>query len=348
MPIAVPTELLTELLVELQTEKEITMGLFSRFENTMEDAFEGAASKLFDAPLSPVQIAKKCEKAMRRGAMVGAGKQYAPTLYTVLVNIDDDKRLTGYYPTLAGETETYLSAKAVEFGMMLDGDPLVRFIPDEKLKCGHISVIAETVAAPIVAQLREEELVRYGIAAAPVDRAASTPKKPPLPYVPEDEIDYSINYGKYTFDSRDFEDYRSQAEQDQRDRAIQAAREAEKAPQQAQNQGYTLSLVGGEASDMQRVPIRARVTNITYRRVYDLANTHITLGRGTDNDIVVQDVAASRKHAELICSPQGYWTLGDLGSTNGVQVNGQAISTTPLHDGDVFTIGKTDFRFTLC
>ena len=32
--------------------------------------------------------------------------------------------------------------------------------------------------------------------------------KPPLPYVPEDEIDYSIDYGEYTFDSQDFDDYR--------------------------------------------------------------------------------------------------------------------------------------------
>ncbi|MCQ5071838.1 FhaA domain-containing protein, partial [Adlercreutzia sp. DFI.6.23] len=39
------------------------------------------------APLSPVQIAKKAEKQMRREKMVGAGKQYAPTLYTVLVNV---------------------------------------------------------------------------------------------------------------------------------------------------------------------------------------------------------------------------------------------------------------------
>ena len=59
------------------------MGFFSKFEGRMEDAFEGAADKMFDAPISPVQIAKKAEKMMRREKMVGAGKQYAPTLYTV-------------------------------------------------------------------------------------------------------------------------------------------------------------------------------------------------------------------------------------------------------------------------
>ena len=110
------------------------MGFLSRFEGRMEDTFEGAADKMFDAPISPVQIAKKAEKQMRREKMVGAGKQYAPTLYTVLVNPDDDRRLMGYYPTLAGETETYLTAKASEQGLVMDGQPLVRFIVDDVMK----------------------------------------------------------------------------------------------------------------------------------------------------------------------------------------------------------------------
>ena len=241
------------------------MGFLSRFEGRMEDTFEGAADKMFDAPISPVQIAKKAEKQMRREKMVGAGKQYAPTLYTVLVNPDDDRRLMGYYPTLAGETETYLTAKASEQGLVMDGQPLVRFIVDEDLKHGKFDIIAEAVAAPIIAQLRAEEMHRYGLAAAPApggygapaqpypaprpqapapqqyggynqDYAAPAPAPAPyggydqydpqsqyepapmnvdaygqpqqLPYVPEDEIDRSIDYGEYTFDSRDFDEQR--------------------------------------------------------------------------------------------------------------------------------------------
>lgn len=132
----------------------------------MEDTVEGAAEKMGASPLSPVQIAKKAEKQMRREKMVGAGKQYAPTLYTVLVSQDDDERLFGYYPTLAGQTETYLSAKAAEHGLVMDGQPLVRFIADDGLKRGKFEVIAEMVAAPIVSQLRQEEMERYGIAPA--------------------------------------------------------------------------------------------------------------------------------------------------------------------------------------
>ena len=32
------------------------MGIFSRFEGKMEDSLEGAADRIFDAPISPVQI----------------------------------------------------------------------------------------------------------------------------------------------------------------------------------------------------------------------------------------------------------------------------------------------------
>ena len=39
-----------------------------------------------------MQIVKKAEKQMRREKILSAGREYAPTLYTVLVNGDDDQR----------------------------------------------------------------------------------------------------------------------------------------------------------------------------------------------------------------------------------------------------------------
>ncbi|MEC4272146.1 DUF3662 and FHA domain-containing protein [Adlercreutzia sp. R25] len=193
------------------------MGLLSKFEGKMEDTVEGAADRMGAAPLSPVQIAKKAEKQMRREKMVGAGKQYAPTLYTVLVNADDDRRLLGYYPTLAGETETYLSAKAAEQGLVMDGQPLVRFIVDDDLRHGKFDVIAEMVASPLVEQLRQEEYARYGIgrpqagmprAAAPAPAAgygyqapAAAPAAAPVEeYVEEDYYEDDEPRQAYIYD----------------------------------------------------------------------------------------------------------------------------------------------------
>ena len=61
------------------------MGFFSKFERRVEDGFDEMGDKFFDAPISPVQIAKKAEKQMRREKMVGAGKEYAQTPTTINV-----------------------------------------------------------------------------------------------------------------------------------------------------------------------------------------------------------------------------------------------------------------------
>lgn len=153
------------------------MGILSKFENKMEDGIEGAAGMVGRSGLSPVQITKKAEKQMRREKIVGAGKQYAPTLYTVLVSPQDDAKLSKYYPTLAGETETYLMARARETGYVMDGHPLVRFLADPELKRGKFDVVAEMVAANIIQQLRDDEMRRYGLPTRSQAAGNASPRK---------------------------------------------------------------------------------------------------------------------------------------------------------------------------
>ncbi len=143
------------------------MSIFSKIESRVEDGVEGAASALEKSALTPVQITKKAEKQMKREKVIGAGRQIAPTLYTCLVSQEDDDRLFGYYPTLAGEVETYLQAKGEDLGLSFDCKPLVRFVPDPELRKGKFDVIAELVAPPTVNELRAQENERYGIAPAP-------------------------------------------------------------------------------------------------------------------------------------------------------------------------------------
>ena len=79
---------------------------------------------------------------------------------------------------------------------------------------------------------------------------------------------------------------------------------------------------------------------------YDLpaAGVEGVLGRGEDSHIVIDDGRASRSHALIRPSPQG-WILEDLGSTNGTRVNGFRTTAQILSDGDLVTIGATQFRF---
>ncbi|UQE76747.1 ATP-binding cassette domain-containing protein [Gordonia sp. PP30] len=67
-----------------------------------------------------------------------------------------------------------------------------------------------------------------------------------------------------------------------------------------------------------------------------------SIGRTPENDIVVSDVLASRRHARLTANGQGL-LIEDLGSVNGTFVNGQRIRRQPLREGDVVTIGNSDF-----
>lgn len=69
------------------------------------------------------------------------------------------------------------------------------------------------------------------------------------------------------------------------------------------------------------------------------------LGRDAGNDVVIEDDAASARHA-LIELSDGTWWIEDQGSTNGTGVNGTRIGRRErLRDGDVVDIGRVAMRF---
>jgi hypothetical protein len=69
------------------------------------------------------------------------------------------------------------------------------------------------------------------------------------------------------------------------------------------------------------------------------------LGRSRDCDVVVDDSGVSRRHAEVRPHANG-WAIEDLGSTNGVRVNGLAVSgALQLSSGDRIEMGSTEMLF---
>jgi hypothetical protein len=72
-----------------------------------------------------------------------------------------------------------------------------------------------------------------------------------------------------------------------------------------------------------------------------------TIGRSRDCDVVLDDAGISRRHAEVRPGAGG-WTVADLGSTNGVLVNGQPIhGARALQPGDRVELGSTELVFEL-
>ncbi|MEJ7796986.1 MAG: DUF3662 and FHA domain-containing protein [Solirubrobacteraceae bacterium] len=73
-----------------------------------------------------------------------------------------------------------------------------------------------------------------------------------------------------------------------------------------------------------------------------------TIGRSRDCDIVLVDANVSRRHAEVLPAAAGTWTVADLGSTNGVLVNGRRIAgAQALSVGDRIGLGTAEIAFEL-
>jgi hypothetical protein len=66
----------------------------------------------------------------------------------------------------------------------------------------------------------------------------------------------------------------------------------------------------------------------------------LRIGRGEDNDVVVADGRASRRHARIVADRDGF-AIEDAGSSNGTFVDGVAVERARLHPGASIVVGET-------
>jgi FhaA, N-terminal domain/FHA domain len=76
----------------------------------------------------------------------------------------------------------------------------------------------------------------------------------------------------------------------------------------------------------------------------EVKERRVVIGRSRDCDIQLNDANVSRRHAELRQEGASYWVV-DLGSTNGMEVNGKRVKRAKLRDGDTITLGSTEITF---
>jgi Protein of unknown function (DUF3662)/FHA domain len=75
-----------------------------------------------------------------------------------------------------------------------------------------------------------------------------------------------------------------------------------------------------------------------------LTGNRVVIGRSRDADVALDDPNVSRRHAELR-REGGTWIVADLGSTNGVKVNGHRVAESALAPGDEITLGLERLTF---
>jgi pSer/pThr/pTyr-binding forkhead associated (FHA) protein len=79
-------------------------------------------------------------------------------------------------------------------------------------------------------------------------------------------------------------------------------------------------------------------------RRYEIKRTPLSIGSSDDNDIVLQDKAASRHHAKIRVEGKKHF-IYDLASTNGTKVNGRKVTKKWIKEGDSIEVGHTRMTF---
>lgn len=318
------------------------MGIFSRFENKAEDVIEGSGGR-GRGGIEPVKLAKRACKEMEHEKMIGVGHEYAPTLYNILVSPEDDAAMSGYYPSLAGEIETYLTGQGAQRGLVFDCPPLARFIVDDGLRRGKFDIIAESVSPAIIAELRHEEMVRYGIEPDydnlddfDFERSQAHPPRPR----PHSEPDFPDD-GGFT-DEQPMDDFGDPAfgmpEQAAAPTPVPGPEDEGLPVDDAPADQRTIILDEPMAQQPQAV-----LYNLKTQRVYQLRDDRTVIGRDTNCDVIIGDPSVSRHHAEILHNESG-WLIRDTGSTNGIIVNGVATTQSRIYDGDIIDLGTTQLE----
>ena len=132
-------------------------------------------------------------------------------------------------------------------------------------------------------------------------------------------------------------------------RLVRAPQEASEQPSQGDHGHTMVYTVSDRLAEPLREPDHRRGTArlLVDGRTELLGSGGAVLGRSRVADVIVEDPNVSRRHAEVRPSG-GSWIVRDLGSTNGVKVNGRRIQgPQSLKRGDVIELGTARVTFEL-
>ncbi|HEX2506386.1 MAG TPA: DUF3662 and FHA domain-containing protein [Gaiellaceae bacterium] len=105
----------------------------------------------------------------------------------------------------------------------------------------------------------------------------------------------------------------------------------------------TAAVSAGEAERLGLARESAAALVLDGKR-HELTKRRLVIGRSRDCDLTLDDPNVSRRHAEVRQEEGAYW-IADLGSTNGVEVNGSRVDRAELENGDLIVLGRTSLTF---
>jgi hypothetical protein len=124
--------------------------------------------------------------------------------------------------------------------------------------------------------------------------------------------------------------------------------EPELAPEPGETRVYRATPAETEAASAEELGLEPEpelTASLTINgAAHELRKPSVVIGRSKECDIRVSDPNVSRRHAEVRQEGTIYWVI-DLGSTNGISVNGRQLKRSKLDEGDRITLGSTEVIF---
>lgn len=318
------------------------MALLADLERLLERVFERSTARLFRAHPQAVQVERRVERSMERARATHGGRTTVPSRYRVRLNPDDLGELAdraGGAEPLAVRLADAALAFARSHDYHLPGRPSVALVADPSIQPGVIEVDAvavplrpSTAGQPVPGveprpdAARDEPAGAHGVPDVPMLRSADGPRPPAPALTPDPTPDPPA--------------------------AAASAPPPVDASEPAPPEPVADAAAGGIRGDGTRTLVFRRPAPVPTRailrvigrdgseRIVEVDGTPLTLGRATDNGLVLEDPRVSRHHARLQAR-RGTLVLTDLGSTNGSRVNGVRVDECALGAGDRVLMGDT-------
>jgi hypothetical protein len=283
-----------------------TMNPLRTLENMIAGLVEGSFGRLFKTEVRPMELARKLAREMDENTTASVSRVYAPNEYSVWLSPRDRARYEGVEHEVIDELCAYLLEHARGEDLALASRPSIAFHTDEALALGEFGIEARMARIEDGAEERREQPRPN----TPVARPAERPRDPAW--------DSALGEGG------------AQAEQPEAVGSTMIFSNSERVRKAVERTGARR---------------RSKALLVLAGRRLLVPPRGATIGRSRDCDVVLEDSGVSRRHAEL--RPEGgAWTIEDLGSTNGVRVNGIAVrGPHELRSGDRVEMGSTEMLF---
>nr|WP_241181569.1 DUF3662 and FHA domain-containing protein [Micrococcus luteus] len=293
--------------------------------DNLERGLERAVRSAFSAggprAVKPVEIASALRQAMDDESFaLSEGHTVAPNSYVVHFSPADFERARSWGSTLASELCDEVIRHADSQGYALPGTVRVAFHPDADVRAGDLRVVTRlddgSLTAPAPHDDGASPATAHGpgaTAAAPDRLVEDLPAAPPREPSPAPRVE--------------------PRPAPRRAAAPTTTAAPAHADQPTVVMGRPVTVPAGPALELDG-------------RMLPLDGDDLILGRSAERaDLVIPDSSVSREHLRLLTVGSTV-TLLDLGSRNGVLVNGRRVDgSVTLRDGDVVTVGQTELLF---